>query len=67
MINRKKYILPTVELFYMETEHLAVLSQIGSGEGEVGDDDEDGYVDAMSNKRSHHNNPWNHSNWSTKE
>lgn len=66
MINRKKYILPTVELFYMETEHLAVFSQIGSGEGEVGDDDGDGYVDAMSNKRRP-SSPWNSSNWNSKE
>ncbi len=28
MQNRKKYILPTIEVFYMETEPLAELSQV---------------------------------------
>ena len=61
---KKEYIIPTIEIFEMETEHVAALSNVGTGEGEVGDGDDDGYVDAMSNKRRP-NSPWNSSNWSS--
>jgi hypothetical protein len=60
---KKKYILPSIEVFEMETESVAALSKVETGSGEVGDGDDDGYVDAMSNKRRP-GSPWS-SSWDT--
>lgn len=36
---KKKYILPSIEIFEMETEKVVALSKVETGDGEVGDDD----------------------------
>ena len=61
---KKVYIIPAIEIFEMETEKVVALSKIETGEGEIEDGDDDGFVDAMSNKRRP-NSPWNSSNWSS--
>ncbi len=60
---KKKYIHPSIEIFEMETEKVVALSKVETGDGEVGDGDDDGYVDAMSNKRRQ-GSPWS-SSWDT--
>lgn len=60
---KKKYILPSIEIFEMETEKVVALSKVETGDGDVGDDDGDGFVDAMSNKRRS-GSPWS-SSWDT--
>ena len=47
----------------METEKVVALSKVETGDGDVGDDDGDGFVDAMSNKRRP-GSPWS-SSWDT--
>lgn len=61
---KKVYIIPAIEIFEMETEKVAALSKIETGKDEIGDSDDDGFVDAMSNKRRP-NSLWNSSNWSS--
>ena len=61
---KKVYIIPAIEIFEMEAEKVVALSKIETGEDEIGDGDDDGFVDAMSNKRRP-NSPWNSSNWSS--
>ena len=61
---KKVYIIPAIEIFEMEAEKVVALSKIETGDGEIEDEDGDGFVDAMSNKRRP-NSPWNSSNWSS--
>lgn len=63
-MEKKVYIAPAIELFAIESEGCLLTSPgVGTGRSTIGDGDNDGFVDAMSNKRQPNNTPWSSSPW----
>lgn len=63
-MEKKVYIAPAIELFEIESEGCLLTSPgVGTGSGEIGDSDGDGFVDVLSNKRQPNNTPWSSSPW----
>ena len=64
-MEKKVYIAPAIELYEIESEGCLLTTSpgVGTGSGEIGDKDGDGYVDDLSNKRQPNNAPWSSSPW----